>query len=122
MDLSTLTAALRKSWNKDTCHLPISNNWSNKNRALGQCIVTALIVQDYFGGEILHCKHTHHHWNRISTGEEIDLTKEQFPPGTKICVDDINTRDFLLTNPGAIKSETLKRYLILKESVEKNLL
>ncbi|MFA6073803.1 MAG: hypothetical protein WC758_06845 [Candidatus Woesearchaeota archaeon] len=120
MELHALISALRKSWNKDTCHLSISNNWSKDNRAYGQCVVTALIVQDYFGGEILHCEHTHHHWNKISSGEEIDLTKEQFSLGTKICIDDKPSREYLLNNPGAIKSKTMERYLLLKMRVDAN--
>jgi len=47
--------------------------------ALGQCIGSALVVQDVFGGELLKTRvgDDWHFYNRID-GERFDLTAEQF--------------------------------------------
>jgi len=39
---------LRRSWSPET-----SSGWTRDNPASGQCGVTALVVHDKFGGEIL---------------------------------------------------------------------
>jgi hypothetical protein len=50
--------------------------------------VTALVVQDLFGGELLLAEVRNadgsrqgmHYWNRLADGVELDLTREQFTP------------------------------------------
>lgn len=48
----------------------------------GQCYVTALIVQDFFGGDLLRFKEypleRSHYWNLLPDGCEVDLTSDQF--------------------------------------------
>ena len=83
MKLKKLKSALVKSWSKDTCYPPMGDDWSRENPALGQCYVTALIVNDYFGGMILEAKFkdgSAHFWNLVD-GEEVDLTRSQFDEG-----------------------------------------
>lgn len=48
--LSELELALVNSWSKETSLDP--DNWAPANSALGQCAVTALIINDYLGGRI----------------------------------------------------------------------
>jgi hypothetical protein len=52
-----------------------------------------------------------HYWNRVN-GEDIDLTREQFPDFT---VSDVRvaSRDYVLSYP-----ETRRRYELLREAVE----
>ena len=38
---------------KDAWSLESSRSWTEANPAKGQCIVTSLVVEDLFGGEIL---------------------------------------------------------------------
>lgn len=45
--------AIRVSWSQKTCYPPDQDQWSEKNPSLGQCAVTALLVQDLVGGNIL---------------------------------------------------------------------
>ena len=56
------------------------NVW-NEGKNDGQCYITALVVQDFFGGEILRCvlnkKGDTHYWNIID-GVGVDLTSDQF--------------------------------------------
>lgn len=38
--------AIRKSWSRETCYPEDQDRWSETNPAIGQCAVTALLVQD----------------------------------------------------------------------------
>jgi hypothetical protein len=49
--LGELEAAIRSAWGSDTTDEP--ELWSGENPALGQCAVTALVVREYLGGEIV---------------------------------------------------------------------
>jgi hypothetical protein len=82
MTLENLQNALAKSWGKDTAHRSVRNRWTDKNKALGQCAVTALVVNKYLGGEIMKGvivgENAPHYWNILTSGEVVDLTKSQF--------------------------------------------
>lgn len=81
--IKQLSFALLKSWKSDTA----KGKWTELVPSLNQCAVTALVVQDYFGGDLMRCKlddGDSHYWNRLPGGEEIDLTFEQFAV-TKQC-------------------------------------
>lgn len=69
-----LLAALRRAWSPAS-----SRHWRPDNPALGQCDVTALVVQDWLGGEILKAPLPAgwHFYNRVD-GRHIDLTAAQF--------------------------------------------
>ena len=124
MDLKTLQIALLNSWNKDTCYLPMENEWSPENPAYGQCYVTALIIQDYFGGKILKAifeDETGHFWNLVDN-KEIDLTRIQFDKNEIIPEPTSHSRkeiEEVKNNPEY--KESNRRYLILKKRVEEYL-
>ena len=72
-----LYRALRQAWAADTASP--TGAWSAEQPARNHCSVTALIVHDHFGGEIL-CTRTSggtHFYNRID-GRMWDLTAGQF--------------------------------------------
>ena len=117
MDLKSLEQAIRAAWGKDTCYPPAVSLWTPEKPELGQCTVTALVVQDYLGGELLYCKGHNHYWNRLPNGEEIDFTRSQFPPGTQLKVDEVRTRDQVLNDDSAIAMRTRERYELLKSRV-----
>lgn len=122
VDLEKLKNVLSDSWSEETCFPWSKNKWSKENPALGQCAVTALIVQDYFWGQLLHCLHAHHYRNRLPEWHEVDFTKEQFPERTEICEDGVKLRDEMLYGESADKAKTLERYKLLGERVEQELL
>jgi len=66
--------ALEKAWSIET-----AKQWSSENPANGQCNVTAAVVYDMFGGEILRTRlpTVWHYYNRIH-GKRVDLTDSQF--------------------------------------------
>ena len=68
-------AALPLSWSINS-----AKQWTEKRPFDGQCNVTAAVVAELFGGEILSTpwnEHTDHYYNRID-GVRYDLTDEQF--------------------------------------------
>jgi hypothetical protein len=85
--LSALEAALRRSWSLETCAPEDRPQWSPANPARGQCGVTALVLHDHLGGELVlgevhvdGVRVDHHWWNALPGGEQVDLTHEQFAP------------------------------------------
>ena len=81
----TVARALRESWSADS-----ATQWSKERPAAGQCNVTALLVYDLFGGELLKTalREGDHFYNRIH-GVRHDFTASQFD--TPIAYADIAT-------------------------------
>ena len=107
---------LSKSWSRETCSPSLKDDWTNENSALGQCAVTALIVNDFMGGKIMRCMcETGSQYYNLINNEIIDLTSSQFnkiPDYTKA---EERTREDLLSN-----IDTKNRYLILLQRVKDN--
>jgi len=67
-------------WCADTCAPRMRNEWSAHNPTLGQCSITAFLMQDFFGGKvygILRPDGNYHCFNVVD-GCVFDLTSEQF--------------------------------------------
>ena len=76
-DVVKLKMFFYKVWLKVTAE----GEWKVTVPELGQSAVTALVLQDHFGGEILRClidRRKYHYWNMFPNGQEIDLTRSQF--------------------------------------------
>jgi hypothetical protein len=103
--LNEIERAIRASWSADTCD-PVDLPWSPEHPARGQCGVTALVVHDLLGGELLMAEVRHadgsrqgvHYWNRLHGGAELDLTREQFARGEVVGEPDAVTRPADTTN------------------------
>lgn len=69
-----LLEILRRAWSIES-----GTKWTPDNPAKGQCGVTALVVQDLFGGDILKTPMAEgwHFYNRIA-GKRLDFTASQF--------------------------------------------
>ena len=39
-------------WCRETCAPRMQDEWSEDNKTLGQCSITAFLVQDIYGGEV----------------------------------------------------------------------
>ncbi|SFW85432.1 YunG family protein [Amycolatopsis australiensis] len=85
--LAEIERAVRRSWGADTCAPEDRPAWHPGNPARGQCGVTALVLNDLLGGDLVrgevHAdgrRTDFHWWNRLA-GVEIDLTREQFTAG-----------------------------------------
>ena len=105
-----LAPALRAAWCAATSANPA---WTARNPALGQCAVTALVVQDHFGGDLMRgmVDGESHYWNRID-GVDVDLTLSQFGPHAVIHDAVSRDRDYVLSFP-----ETADRYGRLRRRV-----
>ncbi|RZE97268.1 hypothetical protein [Streptomyces sp. SCA2-2] len=85
--LTDIEAAVRASWGPDTATPAHRPHWSPDNPARDQCGVTAMVLNDLLGGELIRgvvrvdgVQTDFHWWNRLGAGVEIDLTREQFAP------------------------------------------
>lgn len=67
-------------WQADTCAPRLRPGWSPENKTLGQCSITAFLVQDIFGGTVYGIRRpdgNYHCYNMVD-GHVFDLTSEQF--------------------------------------------
>jgi hypothetical protein len=91
LNTELLRPILRAAWGPDTCDPHDLQDWRPDNPARGQCGVTALVVQDLLGGDLVlgevfvdQSKVGHHYWNRLPDGRDVDFTADQFHPGEVI--------------------------------------
>ncbi|WP_329130747.1 YunG family protein [Streptomyces sp. NBC_00670] len=85
--LADIETAVRSSWSAETATPEFREHWTRDNPARDQCGVTAMMLNDLLGGELIRGEvHVdgrrvdYHWWNRLGMGIEIDLTREQFAP------------------------------------------
>ena len=77
MELEELRNIISLGWNYETCSPGSKASWSEENPSLGQCAITALIVNDFFGGKIMRCMaSTGSHYYNLINGVIVDFTKE----------------------------------------------
>jgi hypothetical protein len=112
-----ISKALRSAWAAETSYDP--ERWSTQNPAWGQCAVSALIVQDFFGGALRRARVNghEHYWNYIDGHGDVDLTREQFGEASVEEGRSDVSREFVLSFPA-----TQMRYERLRDSVLERLL
>ena len=71
---------LSNLWCEYTCAPRMRKDWSETNRTLGQCSITAFLVQDLFGGKVygVPLEDGNYHCFNAVDGCIFDLTSEQF--------------------------------------------
>ncbi|MHB8643040.1 MAG: YunG family protein [Gaiellaceae bacterium] len=116
--LAELESAIRTAWSRETSDDP--DEWSEDNRARGQCAVTSLLVRELLGGEILVAnvlldgrRLERHAWNRLPSGIAIDLTREQFRRGETFGEANVEEPLFTHRNP--------ERFALLRSRVRDTL-
>ena len=72
--------ALLGLWCADTCAPRMCSEWIPDNPTLGQCSITAFLVQDIFGGQVygVPLKDGGFHCFNVVDGHRFDLTSQQF--------------------------------------------
>lgn len=121
--LQDVAHALALAWNRDTAYDP--NDWSDGNKARGHCIVSSLVMQDYFGGELLpyvinegSLKETHY-VNKLDNGVIVDVTASQYPDPVQMRVKSVQLDGYTsIREKRLADASTRKRYEILKTRVE----
>ena len=123
--LAQLEQAIRESWSRDTADE--DDEWSPDNPSRGHCDITSLVVHDFFGGELLGAdvyigeeRIEGHMWNRLDSGIELDLTRDQFRRGEVIGEPVVRPR------PPTIEADhpryhRYEKYLVLSERVRARL-
>ena len=110
-----LYEALWNVWARETCAPRMQPDWSEANRTLGQCSITAFLAQDIFGGKvygILRPDGNYHCYNVV--GDCVfDLTSEQF--GDEKLDYENNPEQFREVH--FAKTEKRERYEYLKEQL-----
>ena len=74
---------LLRLWSADTCAPRMRDEWREDNPTLGQCSITAFLMQDIYGGKVYGIPReggNFHCFNNVE-GCVFDLTSEQFFPG-----------------------------------------
>ena len=111
---------LSEIWCVYTCAPRMRDRWTEENMTLGQCSITAFLVQDIFGGKvygILRDGGNYHCYNVV--GDSVfDLTSEQF--GDEVLSYKENPEQFREVHFS--KEEKRLRYEYLKAELKKKLL
>ncbi|MDO4344239.1 MAG: hypothetical protein Q4C50_05490 [Eubacteriales bacterium] len=120
MDIETPRALydlLSGIWCRSTCAPRMQQEWTEENKTLGQCSITAFLAQDIFGGKvygILRPGGNYHCYNVVGDCK-FDLTSEQF--GDEVLDYGDNPEQFREVH--FAKEEKRLRYEYLKRELEK---
>ena len=109
---------IQNAWCKDTCSPGDVARWTPDNPCIGQCAVTALLIQELLGGELMPTSvegFGSHYYNRLPSGDDLDLTRGQFPADSEVPPGEPRTREYVLDSPRAIAAGTRQRYELLKQ-------
>src|SRR5262245_27866317 len=100
LNILRVLTAIRLAWGPDT---GIGEGVA-PGSPVGQCAVTALLVQDVLGGEIVRGLTTcgSHYWNRVPGMGDVDLTREQYGADVEIDRGDVVARSRLLEGDRAL--------------------
>ena len=123
--LAELEEAIRESWSLETSDDP--DEWSSENAGRGQCDITSLVVHDLLGGELLAAdvyldgkRVESHMWNRLPSGAEVDLTRDQFKRGETVGQPTPRPRP-LHVDPNHPRYHRYEKYLVLSQRVRTRL-
>lgn len=119
-----LAVTFRKVWRADTAF--DSNTWSDRNPARGQCVVTALVAQEYLGGDLQRYEVTGdveetHYANKLDSGTIVDFTASQYE-GFEVHSTPTETdlRGFAsIRDKRLADRDTRERYNVLRERVDR---
>ncbi|MDR6320640.1 YunG family protein [Actinoplanes couchii] len=118
IELEVLRPLVEAGWGADTCDPEDLADWSVENPSRGQCGVTALVLQDLLGGELMLAevhvdgvKVGYHYWNRFPDGREVDLTAGQFSPHEVVVGGEVQQR------PSHPPRRCREQYELLRERV-----
>lgn len=112
-DEATIRSALRKAWSLKT-----AVQWTPENPASGQCNVTAAVINDLFGGEILRTRlpNVWHYYNRIEGGR-VDFTDSLFSSPGALFDAPVNYDDEPTTRGAAMTGIPEREYEALRSAL-----
>ena len=106
-------------WCAETCAPRMRKNWTAENKTLGQCSITAFLVQDIFGGAVYGIPREggNFHCYNVVGNCTFDLTSEQFG-SEKLCYEGNPEQQ---RSVHFAKEEKLMRYEYIKAALQKQL-
>lgn len=109
--------ALSKVWCAETCAPRMRDDWTEENKTLGQCSITAFLVQDIFGGKVYGIPrgNGNFHCYNVVGDSCFDLASEQFGEEAKTLVYENNPEQFREVH--FAKEEKRQRYELLKKKL-----
>ena len=115
-DPRDLYDALSEIWCAETCAPRMREDWSEDNKTLGQCSITAFLVQDIFGGKVYGIERSggNYHCYNVIGDCSFDLTSEQF--GDEVLDYTNNPEQFREVH--FAKEEKRQRYELLKQKLQ----
>lgn len=121
-----LQTAIEKSWTRETSSVP--DEWSKEQASRGQCVPTALVVQDYLEGELQRLvtvfggQEESHYRNILPDGSIFDASRSQYPDNQDLHITKVALNGFSSIRDKRLSEEdTLRRYQLLKGLVEQQL-
>jgi hypothetical protein len=122
--LQQLTNALHQAWDAHTGYAGVGK-WSPTNPARGQCVTSSLVVQDYFGGDIVRYEvkgdgiDETHYFNILGDGTIIDTTGSQYTTLVTMKLKPVDLGSYAtLRDKRLDDEETRACYFLLKSKVE----
>ncbi len=115
--------ALQSCWNEETSCC--GNRIPKDNLARGQCIASSLVIQDYFGGEIIRFAvkakgiNENHYCNILQNQTLIDTTRMQYSKPVIMTPNPITLGNFKdIREKLLADNDILRQYTYLKRRVE----
>lgn len=123
LSLRLFVAALKKAWNSETSFVP--DKWTSDNPARGQCLVSALVTQDYFGGDLRRYRvkgknlSEIHYCNVLDDGTIVDTTGSQYTSAVTLTIDPIKLDNYASSRDKGLSDDKIRgQYEVLKSRVE----
>lgn len=118
-EINTLLKALELSWGPDTAQN--SSDWSESNKARGQCVSSSLVMQDYLGGDLIRYEVTMenskemHYANMLDNGTIVDATFKQYTEPVALRVAPVDLKTFKNVREKRLSDTTTQnKYNLLK--------
>jgi hypothetical protein len=122
ISIDDLKTAVEASWDASTSFC--ADEWTRANPTRGQCVVTSLLVQAYFGGElrkydaVYNGQEESHYCNVLPDGQEIDLTRQQYPAAQKLTLSEVNLHGHATVREKMMhETRTVRAYQLLLDRV-----
>jgi hypothetical protein len=101
--MRVLPTVFQECWRRETSYDP--EKWSPENPTHGQCAITALVIQDLLGGDLLKGKvnGADHYWNSLPDSSEFDLTRDQFGAAVSVTSPEKVSRQYVLSFENTVR-------------------
>ena len=112
LSVDVLRPLVRAAWGPDTCDPHGLEEWRPDYPARSQCGVTALVVQDILGGDLVlgevlvgSAKVGNHYWNRLPDGSGDHAAEEHHGPAAEALRELIRSNDWLVRVLETVRDE-----------------